>query len=41
MNAEDVLQSSIAVANVSKYVNGGYYRNGVAKTASTRAAARR
>ena len=31
MNEEDVLQYSIAIANVSMNVNGGYYRNGVAK----------
>ena len=31
MNEEDVLQYSIAVANVSMNVNGGYHRNGVAK----------
>ena len=31
MNAEDILHDSIAVSNVSKNVNGGYYRNGETK----------
>jgi hypothetical protein len=32
MNAEETLQYSLIVSNVDKNVNGGYYRNGVAKT---------
>ena len=32
MNAEEILQYSLVVSNVDKNVNGGYYRNGVAKT---------
>ena len=31
MNAEDILHDSIAASNVSKNVNGGYYRNGATK----------
>ena len=32
MNAEEILQYSLVLSNVNKNCNGGYYRNGVAKT---------